>query len=80
MQCVFTEPSEFMFWCTNPSNEVCELSLCEGSFQVLGEKDDIRRLRREKSLSFGRLPWISAAYIKKTQASKLGDAWASPSS
>ena len=53
MQCVFIESSELMFWCTNPSNEVCELSLCEGSFQVLGEEDDIRRSRREKSLSLG---------------------------
>ena len=26
-----------------------------------------------KSLSLGRLPWISPSYFKKTQASKLGD-------
>ena len=53
MRCVFTESSELMFWCTNPSNEVCELSLCEESFQVLGEEDDIRRSRKEKNLSLG---------------------------
>ena len=31
-----------------------------------------------KSLSLGRLPWISPAYFKKTQASKLGDAQGIP--
>ena len=31
-----------------------------------------------KSLSLGRLPWISPAYFKKTQASKLGDALGIP--
>jgi hypothetical protein len=34
--------------------------------------------RRVKSLSLGRLPWISPAYFKKTQASKLGDAQGIP--
>ena len=31
-----------------------------------------------KSLRLGRLPWISPAYFKKTQASKLGDAQGIP--
>ena len=31
-----------------------------------------------KSLSLGRLPWISPAYFKKTQTSKLGDAQGIP--
>ena len=35
---------------------------------------DIIGSTRVKSLSLGRLPWISPAYFKKTQASKLGDA------
>jgi hypothetical protein len=34
--------------------------------------------RRVKSLSLGRLPWISPIYFKKTQASKLGDAQGIP--
>ena len=39
------------------------------------EKRVIIGSRRVKSLSLGRLPWISPTYFKKTQASKLGDAW-----
>ena len=51
---------------------------CDGSFQGSREKDDIIGSRRVKSLSLGRLPWISPAYFKKTQASKLGDAHCIP--
>ena len=34
--------------------------------------------RRVKSLSLGMLPWITPAYFKKTQTSKLGDAQGHP--
>ena len=54
-----------------PANEKNVEFWCEGSFQVLREEDDITRSRRAKSLSLGRLPWISPAYFKKTQTSKL---------
>ena len=49
------------------------LSLVWRKFSRSREKDDIIGSRRVKSLSLGRLPWISQAYFKKTQASKLWD-------
>ena len=65
------------FLSTNPSNEIYSEF---GVTEVF--KGQERRVmigsRRVKSLSLGRLPWISPAYFKKTQASKLGDAQGIP--
>ena len=74
-------PSENVnFWlCTDPLMSLFWV-WCGGSFQGSREEDDTIWSRRVKSLSLGMPPWFIPAYLKKTQASKLGDALASPSS
>jgi hypothetical protein len=51
---------------------------CGGSFQGSREEYDATRSRRVKALSLGMPRWFTPAYIKKTQASKLGDAQGIP--
>jgi hypothetical protein len=47
---------------------------------VLREEDDIIRSRRVKSLSLGKLPWISPIYSRRLKRLSLGMPKASPSS
>jgi hypothetical protein len=76
--CVLSEHVNFLL-CTNPLMRLFWVG-CGGSFQGSREEDDIIRSRRMKSLSLGMPTWFIPAYFKKTQASKFGDAHASPSS
>ena len=63
--------------CTNPLMSLFRV-WCGGSFQGSREEDDILWSRRVKALSLGMPRWFTPAYIKKTQASKLGDAQGIP--
>ena len=66
------------FWlCTNPLMSLFWV-LCGGSFQGSREEYDATWSRRVKALSLGMPRWFTPAYIKKTQASKLGDAQGIP--
>ena len=47
---------------------------------MLREEDDIIRSRRVKSLSLGKLPWISPIYSRRLKRLSLGMPKASPSS
>ena len=47
-------------------------------FSSIKREDDMMRSRRVKSQSLGISPWYIPAYLKKAQASKLGDAQGIP--